>query len=50
MPNDIVCKKCCLRHSSYCLGCASVKYGLNLTCEEYLKLLKIQVERGADNA
>lgn len=50
MPNDTVCRKCCLRHSSYCLGCSNVKHGLNLTNEEYLKLLKMQVERSADNA
>lgn len=50
MPNDKVCEKCNLRYSSYCLGCSSVKYGLNLTYEEYLKLLKIQDERCVDNA
>ena len=50
MPNNTVCKKCYLRHSSYCVGCANVKYGLNLTDEEYLKVLKMQAERGADNA
>lgn len=49
MPNDTVCKKCYLRHSSYCLGCGNVKYGLNLTNEKYLKLLKMQAERSADN-
>lgn len=46
---DTVCKKCCLRYSSYCLGCVNVKHGLNLTNEEYLKLLKMQAERSADN-
>jgi hypothetical protein len=50
MQNDMICKKCHLRYSSYCIGCVNVKHGLNLTNEEYLKLLKIRAERGTDNA
>ena len=41
------CKRCYLHHSSYCIGCRYVKYGLSLTDKEYQEYLqKRATEKG----
>ena len=42
--SENICNKCSLRHSSYCLNCQFVKYGLCLTDAEYMELLKKRKE------
>lgn len=39
------CKKCGLQYSSYCVDCAYVKTGLNLSDKEYHEILKFRSEQ-----
>lgn len=40
----MLCKKCDLQYSSYCVDCVYVKTGLNLSDEEYHEILKLRSE------